>query len=55
MTYEEYQSMVKDEVVEAEWKYLDVNNDGNSIGHMWMVISNGIMKHGGGMRKLLKQ
>jgi len=22
---EEYQSMVKDNVVEAEWKYLDVN------------------------------
>jgi len=24
-TREEYQSMVKDKVAEAEWKYLDVN------------------------------
>jgi len=25
-TCEEYQSLVKDKVAEAEWKYLDVNN-----------------------------
>jgi len=45
-TCEEYQSMVKDKVAEAEWKYLDVNeqlqkdekyNDGNSTCHMWIV------------------
>jgi len=39
--------MVKDNVMAAEWKYLDVNvhcqqmknNDGNSTGHMWIVKS----------------
>ena len=59
-TCEEYQCMVKDKVAEAEWKYLDVNEHwqqmknimmGNSTGHTWTVIR----KHGGGMRKLLKQ
>jgi len=45
-THEEYQSIVKDKVAEAVWKYLDVHehwqqmkkyNDGNSTGHMWIV------------------
>jgi len=53
--------MVKDKVAEAEWKYLDEKyNDGNSTLHrsyvdrqqVYAVI---IRKHGGGMRKLLKQ
>jgi len=62
---EEYQSMVKDKVAEAEWKYLDIKNE------HWQQMKNiimetaqvtcglskahaGIRKHGGGMRKLLK-
>jgi len=45
-TCEEYKSMVKDKVAEAEWKYLAINehwqqmkkyNAGNSTGHMWIV------------------
>jgi len=40
-TCEQYQSMVKDKVREAELKYFDVTdekyNDGYSTGHMWIV------------------
>jgi len=64
---EEYQSMVKDKVVEAEWKYLDVNkhwqqkNIMMETAHAMMPHVDcqnaraGIRKHDGGMRKLLKQ
>jgi len=54
--------MVKDKVVEAESKYLDVNEHGQQMKN---IINGphvdsqkayaGIRKQGGGMRKLLKQ
>jgi len=63
--------MVKDKVVEAEWKYLDVNEHWQQMKHIMMETSQDICelslsllkvkvhadkrKHGGGMRKLLKQ
>jgi len=45
-TCKEYKSMVRDKVVEEEWKYLDINehwqkmkkdNDGNSTADMWNI------------------
>jgi len=35
-TCEEYQRMVKDKVVEAEWKYLDVNEHLQQIKNIMM-------------------
>jgi len=35
-TCEEYQSMVKDKVVEAEWKYLDVNEHWQQMKNIMM-------------------
>jgi len=50
---EEYQSMVKDKVAEAEWKYLDVNEHWQHVDSQ--KVQAVIRKHGCGMRKLLKQ
>ena len=57
--------MVKDKVVEAEWKYLDVNEHWQQVKNIMMETAQVtcglskvhavIRKHGGGMRKLLKQ
>jgi len=57
--------MVKGKVVEAEWKYFDVNEHWQQMKNIMMdtaqvtcVLSKahaGIRKHGGGMMKLLKQ
>ena len=33
---EEYQSMVKDKVVEAEWKYIDVNEHWQQMRNIMM-------------------
>ena len=62
---EEYQSMVNDNIAEAERKYLDVNEHWQEIKNTMMEqhrshvdcqqAQAGIMKHGGRMRKLLKQ
>jgi len=35
-TCEKYQSMVKDKVVEAEWKYLDVNEHWQQMKNIMM-------------------
>ena len=61
---EEYQSMVKDKVEDAEWKYSDVNEHWQQMKNMMETARSHvdcenvhavIRKHGGGMRKLLKQ
>jgi len=61
---EECQSIVKDKVTEAEWKYFDVNEHWQQMKNITMVhrshvdcqkVHAGIRKDGGGMRKLLKQ
>jgi len=65
---EEYQSMVKDKVAEAEWKYLDVNECWQQMKNIMVETAQvtsshvgcqkahgGIRKHGGGIRKLLKE
>jgi len=62
---EEYQSMVKDKVAEAEWKYFDLNEHWQQMKNIMMdtaQVTYGLSKdpcrhkkHGGGMRKLLKQ
>jgi len=64
-TCEEYQSMVKYKVAEAEWKYFSVNEHWQQMKNIMMdtaqvtcgcqKVHAGIRKHGGGMRKLLKQ
>ena len=64
-TCEEYQSMVKDKVAEAEWNCTDVNEHCQQMKNIMMDTAQvtcgltkvhvGIRKHGGGMRKLLKQ
>jgi len=57
--------MVKDKVEEPEWKYSDVNEHWQQMKNMMMdtaQVTSGLLKgpcrhrkHGGGMRKLLKQ
>jgi len=57
-TCEEYQSMVKDKVAEAEWKYLDVNEHWQQMKNIMMDCQKahaGIRKDGGEVRRLLKQ
>jgi len=48
----------KDKVAEAEWKYFDVNEYWQQMKNIIMdteQVKAGIRKHGGGLRKLLKQ
>jgi len=62
---EEYRSMVRDKVEEAEWKCLDVNAQWQQMKCIVMETAQDICgsqkvyavirKHGGGMRRLLKQ
>jgi len=56
--------MVKDKVEDAEWKYSDVNEHWQQMKNMMETARSHvdcenvhavIRKHGGGMRKLLKQ
>jgi len=64
-TCEEYKSMVRDKVEEEEWKQLDVNEHWHKMKNIMMKaaqyirrMSKGIAdirKHGGGLRRLLKQ
>jgi len=66
-TCEEYKSMVRDKVEQEEWKHLDVNEHWRKMKKIMMEtaqhicgMSKGqvladIRKHGGGMRRLLKQ
>jgi len=62
---QEYKSMARDKVQEAEWKYLYVNKHWQQMKNIMMETARvtcgcqkahaDIRKHGGGMRKLLKQ
>jgi len=61
---EEYKSMVKDKVEEAEWKYIDVNEHWQQMKNIMMETAQVtcglskrpcIRKHGSAMRRMLKQ
>jgi len=59
---EEYQSMVKGKVQEAEWKYFDAYEHWQQMKNIMMETAQdfekahaGIRKHDDEMRKLLKQ
>ena len=46
-TYEQYQSMVRDKVAEAEWKYLDVDQHWQQMKNIMVTcgLSKGQCKH----------
>jgi len=44
-TCEEYQSMVKDKVVEAEWKYIDVNEYWQQMKNIMMETAQVTCRH----------